>query len=320
MVADPPIEVVDTASVSLARERVRAVAAAAGFRRDDVERLALAVSELAQNQLDHARRGRITVGPITRGAVAGVEIVASDAGDGIPDLAGVLDGTVSGKGLGAGLRSVRRLAEELDADVRAGEGTTLRVRRFAGPVARHPEVAVFGRGTGRPSGDHAVVLRDANMLLVAVIDGAGHGAAARETADRAAAEVRADRDPAAIVAAMDEALRGSRGAAASVLRLDLSTGSAAVAGIGNVTARWHDGTRLRSHRPKAGLLGSLRRGAPALEPVVFGRRGLVVMFTDGISSRADVAPVVGRSAIHIAAHVLAGWVKDHDDALVVAVR
>lgn len=319
MVPNPPIDVVDRASVSVARERVREAAVAAGFARDDVERLALAVSELAQNQLDHARRGRIEVRPLLRAGVAGLEVAASDAGPGIPQLAGVLDGAVAGKGLGAGLRTVRRIAEELDADVRIGEGTTLTLRRFVSPVPRHPEVALFGRAAERPSGDTAVVLREDGTVLVAVVDGAGHGALAREAADRATAEVRAGRTPAEIVAAMDEALRGSRGAAASVVRVEPSGSCATISGIGNVTVRWDDGERLRTHRPEAGLLGVRRRPVGA-QHVKLAARGLLIVFTDGVSTRADLAPVAGRSAMHVASHVLETWAKDHDDALVVAVR
>lgn len=319
MVEDPPLDIFDRASVSLARERVRHVARAVGFGPEDTERLALAVSELAQNQVDHARDGQISVREIERGGVRGVEIEAADRGPGIADLAGVLDGAIPGRGLGAGLPSVRRLAEELDADVRTDEGTVLRVRRFLAPVQRHPEVAIRGRGLERPSGDHAVVRRAGNLLVVAVIDGAGHGPPAREAAEIAAGEVHVDRGPATMMLAMHEALRRTRGASASVLKFDLPRQTVTVAGVGNVTVRITVGDLVTTCRPQPGLLGS-RKIVATDEVVPFPARAAVHAFTDGISARTDVREIAGRSAIHIASRVFAAHVKDHDDALIAVVR
>ena len=108
----PPLNIVDRASVSLVREQVRAVAKDVGLGEADTERMAIAASELAQNQIDHAGRGVVRVGPVERDGVPGIEIVATDEGPGIADPAGAIEGTAPGRGLGAGLASVRRMAEE----------------------------------------------------------------------------------------------------------------------------------------------------------------------------------------------------------------
>ncbi|MEQ1568047.1 MAG: ATP-binding protein [Myxococcota bacterium] len=314
----PQVIVEDRASVSVARERVRAVAAGAGFVPADVERLAIVVSELAQNQLDHARDGRIEVRAIARDGVGGVEIEAVDLGPGIRAVEQVLAGRPPEPGgLGIGLGAVRRLVEELDVDVRLGEGTAVVARRFTRPVARLPEIVVLGRGVETPSGDQARVVRDAAGLLAAVVDGVGHGPEAREVALRAIDEVRPGRGPLEVLAAMHEVLHRTRGAAATVVRWE--PGAVQVAGVGNVACRVIPPAGASHHAsPTAGLLGAHRRTTPRLHRLPMALLDVLVLFTDGISHRVE--PVVaGRSTVSVAAELLGG-AKPHDDALVLVAR
>lgn len=319
MGAYPPVSTIDRASVSLAREQARAVSREAGLSVEDAERMALAVSELAQNQLDHARDGRVTVRHIEREGVGGVEVEVRDRGVGVPDPAGALEGTASGRGLGVGLASVRRMVEELDLDVRYGEGTTVTVRRFARPLPRRPEVVALGRGVEAPSGDVAVVRRDADRVVVAVIDGAGHGAPAREAADRAAAEVAVGMPPADIVAAMDLALRGTRGAACTLVVVDADR-RATFLGVGNVAAAIVSPAGLTRYVPQAGMVGRRHRTTSAERTYPLPPSALVVLCSDGISSGALGQDLVGRSPARVAQHLLTTYGKPHDDALVVVAR
>jgi anti-sigma regulatory factor (Ser/Thr protein kinase) len=320
VVEDPPLDILDRASVAVARDRVRQLASDLGFAKVETERLALAVSELAQNQLDYAKNGQIQVRRIERGGTAGMEVVARDRGPGIPDLSGILEGRIAGKGLGAGLLSVRRTAEELDADVRYGEGCTLRARCFLGPVRRHPEVAVLGRGLEQPSGDHAIVRRSDDGLLLAVIDGAGHGRPARESAEVASAEVRLARRPAEMMVAIHDALRGGRGASATVVHFDLARETVTIAGVGNVNVRVTTPTgEVHGFRPQPGLLGS-RRMEPVEQRFPLPSRSVVHVFTDGVSTRADARDFGARSAVYIAQRLFADHAKAHDDALLAVVR
>jgi anti-sigma regulatory factor (Ser/Thr protein kinase) len=100
---DAQLRIIDRASVSEARELVRACARAAGLDPLDVERMATAVSELAQNQIDHARKGLVECHGIARGAVSGIEIVAGDRGPGLVEPATAIAALLPGKGLGVGL-------------------------------------------------------------------------------------------------------------------------------------------------------------------------------------------------------------------------
>ncbi len=327
MGAVPAVTVLDRASVSVVRELVRAEAAAVGFDPVDVERLALAASELAQNQLDHAgiRDSTVAVRRLERGGVGGLEIVAADRGPGLADPAGAVAGSVEPRGLGAGLPSVRRIAHELDLDSRAGEGTVLRARRFVSPAPAHPEVAVLGRGLERPSGDHAWVSRTASGLLAVVVDGLGHGVLAREAADVVVGWLGSatTTDPLEVLRGLDEACRGTRGAAATVARWDVDARRIELAGVGNVAARViTPGESPKIFLPTPGVLGARGPSRPGIVRAFdLVGRGVLVMHTDGISSHhEDPGEGAPRSPVGVAQHLLATAAKAHDDALVLVAR
>src|SRR4051812_40514805 len=91
----------------VARQQARAMARAVGFGAVDQSRIATAVSELTRNVLRYATEGQGEV--LIRALAAaprgeGIEIVVSDAGPGMADVALVLQpGYTSGRGLGMGL-------------------------------------------------------------------------------------------------------------------------------------------------------------------------------------------------------------------------
>lgn len=324
----PALSVLDRASVSVARERTRAVASEVGFPRAQIEELALLVSELAQNQLDHARgSGLVTIGAVERDGVPGLEIVATDRGPGIASPADAVAGLVVPRGLGAGLPSVRRLATELDLEVVRGEGTEIRVRRFVREVRRQPEVAVVARGKEVPCGDRGWFRRGADGLVMAVIDGVGHGREARLAADRAVAALSASAgsEPVELLRAVDLACRDSRGVAASVAWWRPELDAIEVAGVGNVSVRlFSPGQPERALLPTPGVLGarSPSRWSAARSFPVAGRVALV-LHTDGLAARSLTDrgdESLFRSPIRVADHLVEQHGKDHDDVLVLVAR
>ncbi|MEZ4236852.1 MAG: SpoIIE family protein phosphatase [Myxococcota bacterium] len=327
MAARPTLTLImrDRSSVAEARERVRACAREAGLEPADVERMAVAVSELGQNQLDHARLGTIACTGVVRGGVTGLEIRAVDRGPGLIAPATAIASMLPPKGLGVGLAGVRRAVDELDVDVRTGESTTIVIRKFRAAVARQPEVAVLGRGVADVSGDTAAVWRDDATLWVAVVDGAGHGVEAREAADRCLHTVQqaaqaGEEDLRALLDAAHRALRRSRGAACTVARW--TADRVVVCGVGNVAARVVDPAGgVRAAAPLAGMLGVRLPGHPRTHELRVAPRSALVLATDGVSARRDPVPEqVGRSAVHLAELTMARCAKDHDDALVLIAR
>jgi serine/threonine-protein kinase RsbT len=118
------------ADVVLARQRGREVAARVGFSATDLTLVATAISEIARNIVRFADRGEITVTEIEDGR-RGVQIIARDAGPGIPDVeAAVADGYSTYGGLGLGLPGARRLMDEFGIVSEPGRGTTITMTKW----------------------------------------------------------------------------------------------------------------------------------------------------------------------------------------------
>jgi anti-sigma regulatory factor (Ser/Thr protein kinase) len=318
----------DDGSVSAVRERVRTVGRAQGLAEPDVERMAIVVSELARNQLAHAKGGAVAVLPVTRGGVRGVEVVAADKGQGIADPTAALTGQVSLTGsMGAGLSSVVRQADEVDFDVRWGEGTLVRARKYATPPPYRSEVGLLGRAyPGEPlSGDHALWLWSNEALVVGVVDGLGHGPEAREAADRAI-ELMRERPllmPERMLEHCDTGLLGTRGAALGVVRLERRDGALSHACVGNIATLVCRPGQVDIMSCSPGVLGISRQRARASRGESSLRPGeLLVMHTDGLSTRTTVedAVLLRRHPLVVAHELMRRFSKNHDDALVLVVR
>ncbi|MFI5298583.1 MAG: SpoIIE family protein phosphatase [Polyangiales bacterium] len=323
-----PMRVVDEASVTLARARARELAEVAAFPDVPRGRAEIIVSELATNQLRHARDGEIVVRRIDRGDIAGLEIIAADRGLGIADPIRALSGkSDASTGLGVGLSAVLRQADELDFDVRVSEGTCVRARVFSRRAPRRREVAIFGRPLAgeRVSGDDALFVRDdRHGLTLAVADGLGHGPEAREASARAVDFVRTAPHAALASCLRDAnaALAGTRGAVMALLRFDESTGVLEHAIVGNVTSLvgGPGGTRLQTGSSAAlGLhRGEVDRPDVDVRPV--SAHDLVVVFTDGLTSRLHLeANAPRRHPIVVAATLMTAFARTTDDATIVVV-
>jgi serine/threonine-protein kinase RsbT len=121
------------ADVVVAREKGRTLAAQCGFSSTDLTVIATAISELARNIVRYAVRGEIILRLIEEDGRRGVEVVATDNGPGIPDVAlAMQDGYSTSRSLGLGLPGVRRLMDEFEIASESGMGTTITLRKWKG--------------------------------------------------------------------------------------------------------------------------------------------------------------------------------------------
>jgi serine/threonine-protein kinase RsbT len=134
MDGDTTLTIATEDDIVAARQLARETARRLGFGMVDQARIATAVSELTRNVVRYATdgRGRVVIRNLGGGAGRlGIEIVVSDDGPGIADVALVQqDGYTSGAGLGMGLPGTRRLMDEMEIDSELGVGTTVTIRRW----------------------------------------------------------------------------------------------------------------------------------------------------------------------------------------------
>ena len=321
------LSILDEASVSLAREAVRREGERLGLPVPVVASLATAASELGHNQLKPGHAGLIALRAIARDGVPGLEIVAADQGDGIENPTEALRGAGSASGgLGVGLSGVRNLVDEVDFDIRLGEGTCIWARKFATPVPRRQELGILGRPhpAERVSGDAAGFVRLEGSLTLAVADGLGHGPAAREASLMAIRHVleHPERHLPDLQQECHAALSHTRGAVMALARI--ADDAATIASVGNVAA-YVCGPGM-SHR-FVGSQFALGVPGPArnvrLDRAPIWPRDALLLYTDGLSARASLEgelDLLREHPIVVAHAMLERFGRDDDDALVLVAR
>jgi hypothetical protein len=176
------------------------------------------------------------------------------------------------------------------------------------------------------SGDLAVVTLLPEGVLVAGIDGLGHGDEAARAARKAAEVVRESpsQDLALLVQRCHDALKGTRGAAITLAFVSLSEGGVTWLGVGNVEGRVLSGDPSAT-QPKGSL--PLGTGVPGheLPPVRATKLDLrtgdvIVLATDGVASAFADSLDVSGSTQAISERILSDHWNPLDDGLVVTVR
>ncbi|HET9625665.1 MAG TPA: SpoIIE family protein phosphatase [Kofleriaceae bacterium] len=327
-------ELEDSADVGAVRRRFHSLASSAGLDDARAGDAALIATELASNVLKHARRGGALLGVAARGTgdarQYGVTIAAWDRGPGMNLEACLRDGMSTAGTRGAGLGAVRRLATRFDAFTFHGKGSVLVATVLpAGPATRAtPRFAVGATCVPYPgltvcgdAWDHHV---DGDRATVLVCDGLGHGDGAADAAAVVLAAFRAAPDAPlpAIFDRAHRAARATRGAAATVARIDLATREVTVAGVGNV-AVWVAGAAPKQLVTQHGTLGQAAPTTIREERQPFAPGAALVLCSDGIKSRwsfDDHPGLAARDPATIASVLWRDFARGRDDASVVVVR
>jgi serine/threonine-protein kinase RsbT len=113
------------------RRSIRELARKQGFDAFATAAITTATSELTRNVVVHAGSGRVQIEELHDGRRAGLRLVFSDCGPGIPDLARAMSGGAStARSLGLGLSGSKRLVDEFDIQTEVGKGTRITVTKW----------------------------------------------------------------------------------------------------------------------------------------------------------------------------------------------
>ena len=304
--------------------------------------VALAVTEAATNVQRHAVDGALLLRVVRSGDTAGVEFLTVDSGPGMTNVSAALaDGTSSAGTLGIGLGAVSRLADRFDLHSVPGRGTVMAARFWprtgdgravvdspgdspaagvtrpiSGETVCGDAWAVRAVG-GDGDGDHPV-------LLVMLCDGLGHGPLAERASQAAVRAFHATQDlsPEGVLNAVHRALRGTRGGAVAVARIEPAAGRLLYCGIGNVSGFLVDDGGRRALLSAPGIVGAhMRRLRTFEEPLP--AHGALVMHSDGLTERWDPAALpglLGHSPLVMAGQLLREAAVRLDDACAVVVK
>ncbi|CAG0971275.1 Phosphoserine phosphatase RsbX [Methanosarcinales archaeon] len=176
------------------------------------------------------------------------------------------------------------------------------------------------------SGDSLLIKSFKNGILIAVVDGLGHGYEAAAAAKIAieTLDTGADEQIIAMVRRCHEALKGTRGVVMSIAFLDLLDKKITWLGVGNIEGMLlrQDTNSVISHERLLLRGGALGYQLPSLKesviPVIPG--DTLVFVTDGIRSSFETSINLSEKPQQIADNIMAQFAKRTDDALVLVVR
>lgn len=331
-------EVHEVSQVGEARRAAVQLAETLGF--DDVAagRVALVATELGNNLVRHAQKGRLLVGAVQGDEGQGlVEVLSLDHGPGIGNVAACMaDGYSTGGTPGSGLGAVRRLSCEFDLFSSSPAGTVIMSRIAAkegrgGALADHGQVLHFEFGAlalAAPGetvcGDAWAVVQDGQRAALIVADGLGHGPEAAEASQAAvtAFKVTPFGSPGQVVERMHGVMRSTRGAAVLVAQLNLDDSTVLFSGAGNICGRLISGVSDKSLASQHGTVGVQIRHLQDMTQT-WPDHALLVLHSDGLTTRWDLDSAKGILQHHPT--VVAGWLlRDHsrgrDDATVVVLK
>lgn len=309
------------------RSETSRLATALGFDEVATGELAICASELAHNAVEHGG-GHGSVGLELDQARRALALSQSDFGGGI-ELARAADRSRANRCDGEGLAAVGRLMDVTEISVAQGPGRRVRALRFCDGGRRSPRLRVVIVHRPLPgqhvSGDRAWFQRTEARLRLAVIDGLGHGPDAHKAAALAAdtLEAGAAHSLERTMLAAHGALASTRGAALSVVELELATGQLCAIAVGNVRVTVHQSAAERwSPLGTEAIVGHGRPGSGGqlplrLERCTFAREALLSMSSDGLSSSklsGFPAPALRSDLVALALGQFGAAASERDDA------
>ncbi len=128
---DIRLEIRSTIDIVTARQQGREFAMELGFAGSEITLIAAAISEIARNILDHAKRGEVSFALVQKGGHRGLQIVAQDQGPGIADIHQAMQyGYSTRRGLGVGLPGAKWLMDDFEIESTVGKGTKITMQKW----------------------------------------------------------------------------------------------------------------------------------------------------------------------------------------------
>jgi negative regulator of sigma-B (phosphoserine phosphatase) len=175
-------------------------------------------------------------------------------------------------------------------------------------------------------GDQYLIKELADFTLLVVVDGLGHGEEASHAAKKAieTIDAHANEDIETLFKRCDAALGNTRGAAITLVKLDLNYTMKYVA-IGNVMGvHWyiHQSSRLKqkSFFLVGGIVGSRSPSSIQVKEFTCGPGDTLILATDGIQNQFETEPPRFQSPDKIAQQIFSSYRNKKDDGLVLVAQ
>lgn len=173
-------------------------------------------------------------------------------------------------------------------------------------------------------GDAYFIKEFENRILIAVIDGLGHGDDAAAASNAAVEYIKNhyQKSLTEIIKSCHEELKNTRGAAIGIALIDLKSSTLRYAGVGNIEVRVKSRTVIRPVSIN-GILGyNLRKVRE--EEFPYSPGDLIILHSDGISTKFDLnlypPEFLGQHPQTIAERIATEFGRERDDLTIVVAR
>lgn len=323
------VAIADETGIGEARRLASTLSDAAGF--DDTRRgkLAIVVTEAASNVLHHGRGGEILFRRMREPGREGFEVLAIDRGAGMRNVTQCMADGFSTRGTsGNGLGSIARNSDVFDVFSAVDRGTVLLAQFWQGaevPASAPRWGAVCLPISGEQvTGDGWAIVTNGPRTTLIILDGLGHGQGAADATLAALRTFQANQThgPGNLMQPIHDALRATRGAAASIAVVDTGSQQLRFAGVGNCSGSIHGGPGVRTTglAPHNGTLGAR---LPRVNELIYSwpPDSLLVMHTDGLGTRWNLDDYSGLHLRHpsvVAGVLYRDFSRNRDDVTVLA--
>ena len=225
---------------------------------------------------------------------------------------------------------MRRQTDEFDIYSVAGGGVALYMRIWSDPASAtsgRPKVGVvcLPLAGEQACGDAWSAIDAGGCTTLLVVDGLGHGPEAARASQAAITltEAAATAElPAALMGRLHAALRGTRGAAVAIARVDFRAAELLFAGVGNIAAAIHESDSRRHLVSHNGIVGS---NLPQVQGFRYrwGADSLLILHSDGIAAKWDLKQYPGLVFRHpslVAGVLFRDFARANDDATLLVMR
>ena len=298
---------------------------ALGFDEEKRSNIGIVATELANNIVAHAQSGEVLLCPTRDSEGARLDLLALDSGPGIRDIGRAMsDGYSSVGTAGQGLGAIKRISDSSALYSAHGQGTVSwsRFQHGGSPRANVVNVPVAEESV---AGDSYLIAGDDERTVYMMVDGLGHGPGAAEAANAAVKTVEANLSEPVneLLVRAHDALRSTRGAAMSVAIAHRDQRTLTYGGVGNISASLIGPKGSRSLVSQNGTVGAVMPRRVQEFSYSFDPETTLVMFSDGLTSRASPAGYLGhqsRPTMLLAGLMYRDFTRRRDDASVLVAR
>ncbi|MES2208131.1 MAG: ATP-binding SpoIIE family protein phosphatase [Pseudomonadota bacterium] len=321
----------DLNEIGSARRQAIALAQTLQFDETEAAKVGIVVTEIASNLVKHAGGGELLLRALKAMNTQGLEIIALDKGQGMPDINLCLeDGYSTAGSSGIGLGAVNRLSTQLDIYSQEGKGTALVSTLWPIPPlnlsSTFMNIGIICRPIKGESecGDSLTIQPYGQGVKILVADGLGHGPLAARASQTAIAsfEQHIDLPSQKLLESIHGALLSTRGAAVVVADIDFTREELRFTGVGNISASIVTGLKSKGLTSFNGTVGhQMRKVQEILYPC--SENALTIIHTDGLSERWKIEDYPGLNYRHPS--LIAGVLyRDHqrtrDDTTIIVLR